>query len=124
MLDPKQIEETIPWVSGEGLAGGCWTPSDGHVTPPDGVAALSKAARKLGVRFQENWPVRDGVLAVSGQLDREPGTSEASDVLWKEAEIRVSQRSRQHGSERNSNKAGSMLDAALDEVRKAEAING
>jgi hypothetical protein len=31
--------------------------------------------------------VRDAVLAVSGQLDRAPGTSEAADVLWKEAEI-------------------------------------
>jgi hypothetical protein len=31
--------------------------------------------------------LRDAVLAVSGQLDREPGTTEASDVLWKEAEI-------------------------------------
>ncbi|MGE5191340.1 MAG: DUF1553 domain-containing protein [Deltaproteobacteria bacterium] len=31
--------------------------------------------------------VRDAVLAVSGQLDREPGTSEASEALWKEAEI-------------------------------------
>jgi hypothetical protein len=31
--------------------------------------------------------LRDAVLAISGQLDREPGTSEASDALWKEAEI-------------------------------------
>src|SRR5262249_28745214 len=31
--------------------------------------------------------VRDAVLAVSGRLDRAPGTSEAADVLWKEAEI-------------------------------------
>jgi len=32
------------------------------------------------------------------------------------------QRTRQHGSERN--KAGSMLDGALDEIRRAEAIDG
>src|SRR5439155_16335308 len=57
MLDAEQIEETVPWVSGEGLLGGCWTTKDGHVTPPDGVAALSKAARKLGVRFHESWKV-------------------------------------------------------------------
>jgi sarcosine oxidase subunit beta len=65
MLDPEQIEETIPWLSGEGLLGGCWTPNDGHVTPPDGVAALSKAARRLGVRFEEGWEVR-GIEKTSG----------------------------------------------------------
>jgi hypothetical protein len=31
--------------------------------------------------------VRDAVLAVSGQLDREPGTNEAAEAVWKEAEI-------------------------------------
>jgi sarcosine oxidase subunit beta len=72
MLDPRQIEETIPWVSGEGLAGGCWTPGDGHVTPPDGVAALSKAARKLGVRFQESWPVREVVKGPDGWVVKGP----------------------------------------------------
>jgi tetratricopeptide (TPR) repeat protein len=30
--------------------------------------------------------VRDAVLAVSGQLDRAPGTNEAAEALWKEAE--------------------------------------
>src|SRR5207237_3582802 len=68
VLDARQIEEAIPWLSGDGLAGGCWTPSDGHVTPPDGVAALSKAARRLGVRFQENWPVREIVKSAGGWL--------------------------------------------------------
>jgi sarcosine oxidase, subunit beta len=71
MLDPRQIEETIPWVSGEGLLGGCWTPGDGHVTPTDGVAALSRAARRLGVRFEERWEVggieqRDGGWLLRG----------------------------------------------------------
>jgi sarcosine oxidase subunit beta len=74
MLDPEQIEETIPWVSGEGLLGGCWTPKDGHVTPPDGVAALSKAARRLGVRFEEGFEVQaiekqDGGWLVRGPRD-------------------------------------------------------
>ncbi len=36
--------------------------------------------------------VRDAVLAVSGQLDREPGTSEAAEVVWKEAEIQDAKR--------------------------------
>lgn len=36
--------------------------------------------------------VRDAVLAVSGQLDRAPGTSEAQDILWKEAEVQDEKR--------------------------------
>ncbi len=31
--------------------------------------------------------LRDAVLAVSGQLDREPGTDESAVILWKEAEV-------------------------------------
>lgn len=72
ILDAEQIEETIPWVSGEGLLAGCWTPGDGHVTPTDGVAALSRAARRRGVRFEEGWEVsgierRDGGWLLRGQ---------------------------------------------------------
>jgi sarcosine oxidase, subunit beta len=81
MLDPGQIEETIPWLSGEGLVGGCWTPSDGHVTPPDGVAALSKAARKLGVRFQESWPVREVVKSLDGWVVKGPEEIAAERVV-------------------------------------------
>ena len=36
--------------------------------------------------------LRDAVLAVSGQLDRVPGTSESSDILWKEAEVQDAKR--------------------------------
>jgi hypothetical protein len=36
--------------------------------------------------------VRDAILAISGQLDRSPGTTEAADVLWKEAEIQDEKR--------------------------------
>ena len=36
--------------------------------------------------------VRDAVLAVSGQLDRVPGTTEGADILWKEAEVQDEKR--------------------------------
>jgi cytochrome c553 len=36
--------------------------------------------------------LRDSVLAISGQLDRESGTSEAQDILWKEAEVQDEKR--------------------------------
>lgn len=74
MLGPEQIEETIPWISADGLLGGCWTPGDGHVNPPDGVAALSRAARRMGVRFHEGWEVTGIERAPGGWLVR--GTSD------------------------------------------------
>ena len=40
LLDAEHLAEAAPWLSPEGLLGGCWTPRDGRVTPPDGVAAL------------------------------------------------------------------------------------
>ena len=36
--------------------------------------------------------MRDSVLAVSGKLDRAAGTSEAQDILWKEAEVQDEKR--------------------------------
>jgi len=81
MLDSRQIEETIPWLSGEGLVGGCWTPKDGHVTPPDGVAALSRAARRLGVRFEEQWEARGFEQQEGGWLVRGPGDVLAERVV-------------------------------------------
>ncbi|MBI3866411.1 MAG: DUF1553 domain-containing protein, partial [Planctomycetia bacterium] len=36
--------------------------------------------------------LRDSVLAVSGQLDRVSGTTEAQDILWKEAEVQDEKR--------------------------------
>ena len=81
VLDARQIEEAIPWLSGDGLAGGCWTPSDGHVTPPDGVAALSKAARRLGVRIEESWPVREIVKAKDGWVVKGPAEILADRVV-------------------------------------------
>ena len=57
LLDPAQIREVVPWLDPSGLVGGTWTPEDGKMTPTDGVAALTKAARGLGVRFREHWRV-------------------------------------------------------------------
>ena len=36
--------------------------------------------------------LRDAVLAVSGQLDRQPGTDESATILWKEAEVQDEKR--------------------------------
>ena len=58
VLDAEQVADLVPWVGTQGLLGGTHTPSDGKVTPTEGVAALAKAAKARGVRFRERWPVR------------------------------------------------------------------
>jgi len=57
VLDAEQLVEAAPWLNPSGLLGGCWTPRDGRVTPPDGVAALLRAARARGAEVREHWPV-------------------------------------------------------------------
>ena len=57
LLSPPEIVEVAPWLETKGLIAGCWTPGDGHMTPTDGVAALGRAARRLGVEVREQWRV-------------------------------------------------------------------
>jgi hypothetical protein len=53
-----------------------------EVADPDNRLLSHFARRRLSAE-----ELRDAVLAVSGQLDRTPGGSESSDILWKRAEI-------------------------------------
>jgi sarcosine oxidase subunit beta len=57
MLGPEEIRAVSPWLGTDDLAGGCYTPEDGRVTATDGVAALAKGARSLGVHIRTQWPV-------------------------------------------------------------------
>lgn len=57
MVLAADLSGMFPWLSGEGLIGGCWTPEDGRVNPTDGVYGLAKAARKNGVTIRQHWPV-------------------------------------------------------------------
>ena len=57
MLSAADVESQFPYLSGEGLLGGCWTPEDGRVNPTDGVYGLAAAARAKGVTIQQHWPV-------------------------------------------------------------------
>jgi len=57
LIEPGRLTEIVPWLSSEGLLFGSWSPADGHMTPTDGVAALARAGRRLGVQIRENWPV-------------------------------------------------------------------
>src|SRR3954447_4962770 len=57
MLTAADVESQFPYLSGEGLIGGCWTSEDGRVNPTDGVYGLAAAARAKGVTIQQHWPV-------------------------------------------------------------------
>jgi sarcosine oxidase subunit beta len=65
MLGPDEVLAVAPYLGDEGLAGGCYTPEDGRVTATDGVAALAKGARELGVKVHTHWPV-DSIQKVPG----------------------------------------------------------
>lgn len=57
MVLAEDLTDIVPWLSTEGLVGGCWTPEDGRVNPTDGVYGLAAAARRLGVRFLQHTRV-------------------------------------------------------------------
>jgi sarcosine oxidase subunit beta len=57
MVPAADLPAMFPWLSGEGLIGGCWTPEDGRVNPTDGVYGLAAAARAEGVTIRQHWPV-------------------------------------------------------------------
>jgi sarcosine oxidase subunit beta len=81
VVDPAQIRDVVPWIDTEGLLGGTYTPNDGKVTPTEGVAALIKAARARGVRYDEHWEVHSLERTGSGWRLTGPGVVEASRVV-------------------------------------------
>jgi glycine/D-amino acid oxidase-like deaminating enzyme len=81
LLETDRLVEAAPWLSPEGLVGGCWTPSDGRVNPPDGVAALARAATAAGVTIREHWQVGSLRRANGRWLVTGRGEVEASRVV-------------------------------------------
>jgi sarcosine oxidase subunit beta len=65
MLPAADVVARFPYLSAEGLVGGCWTPEDGRVNPTDGVYGLAAAARGRGVSIRQHWPV--------SSIERGPG---------------------------------------------------
>lgn len=72
MLDPEAVKSVVPWLAVDDLAGGSFTPEDGRVTGTDGVAALAKGARALGVDVRQYWPVEAVERRASGYAVRGP----------------------------------------------------
>jgi sarcosine oxidase, subunit beta len=81
LLEADGLVQAAPWLSPEGLIGGCWTPSDGRVNPPDGVAALARAATAAGVTIREHWRVGSLRRANGRWLVTGRGEVEASRVV-------------------------------------------
>ncbi len=81
VLDVEQIKELTPWVGTDGLLGATYTPQDGKVTPTDGVSALAKAARALGVRIHEHWDMKSLERSGSGWRVEGPDVFEAGRVV-------------------------------------------
>jgi sarcosine oxidase, subunit beta len=87
LLEADRVGEAAPWLGTEGLLGGCWTPGDGRVTPPEGVAVLTGAARAAGATVREHWPVSSirrsgGGWVVSGKDEVEAERVVACTGFW------------------------------------------
>lgn len=68
MVSAADLRELVPWLSTDGLIGGCWTPEDGRVNPTDGVYGVTAAARRLGVRILQHNHVAAIEKGVGGWL--------------------------------------------------------
>jgi 4-methylaminobutanoate oxidase (formaldehyde-forming) len=59
ILDAMAIEERLPFLHTDDLAGGLWVEQDGQVNPVDLCMAYARAARAGGVEILEHSPVGD-----------------------------------------------------------------
>ena len=73
MLGADDLRAVAPWLSPNGLLGGCWTPEDGRANPTDGVYGLAAAARRNGVTIKTHSQVEsierglDGWVVQAGE---------------------------------------------------------
>jgi glycine/D-amino acid oxidase-like deaminating enzyme/glycine cleavage system aminomethyltransferase T len=66
-LTPRQVVEKLPIVSGTGILGGAWIPSDGRINPTDLAVAMARGARTRGARIFEDTPVT-GMTVKNGRI--------------------------------------------------------
>jgi 4-methylaminobutanoate oxidase (formaldehyde-forming) len=57
ILSATEIQERLPMLYTDDLAGGLWVEQDAQVNPVDLCMAYARAARKLGVELREHSPV-------------------------------------------------------------------
>src|SRR5262245_37967129 len=77
LLSPAEVVRRLPIVSGDGLVGGVWIPSDGRINPTDLANAFARGARRNGATVIERSPVSGitvrhgrvaGVTTASGEI--------------------------------------------------------
>ncbi|WP_232828716.1 NAD(P)/FAD-dependent oxidoreductase [Kribbella monticola] len=59
MISPDEAASLAPIISQDGLAGACFSPSDGHCTPESVVLGYASAARRLGATLITGCTVTD-----------------------------------------------------------------
>ncbi len=108
LLEPAEIGQHHPLATASGITGAWLNPVSGRLNPADLVAAYARAARRRGVRIEEQCTVRG--LVVRGDrvcgVETDKGSFEADDVvfatgLWTrglmaEADIRVAHGACEH----------------------------
>ena len=83
LLEPGEIGEHHPLAEGDAIIGAWLNPLSGRLNPADLVAAYARAARRRGVRIEEQCTVRG--LAMRGDrvcgVETDKGTFEADEVV-------------------------------------------
>lgn len=67
LIDTERIRELHPFYNLDGVAGGLYTPDDGHVDPSSVVSALAIGARTNGARIVRRCRVTDISLLPTGE---------------------------------------------------------
>ena len=83
LLAPGEVSRHHPLAAGDAIVGAWLNPLSGRLNPADLVAAYARAARRRGVRIEEQCTVR-GLIRRGARvcgLESERGTFEADDVV-------------------------------------------
>lgn len=67
LLDPREVVERLPVISGDGLRGGLWIPNDGRVDPTNLAMAYARGAKLRGARVVEDVAV-ERIVAKGGRI--------------------------------------------------------
>ena len=84
LLEPQEIGRHHPLAEARGITGAWLNPLSGRLNPADLVAAYARAARRRGVRIEEQCTVRG--LVMRGErvfgVETDKGTFEADEVVF------------------------------------------
>lgn len=83
MITPDEIKEMVPIINLDGILGGLYNPSDGHIDPYSLTQALAVGARRYGAQIHQHTPVSNVKFRADGKWDveTEKGTVTAKHVV-------------------------------------------